>query len=41
MIINAGIANVVIRDNKDDFRVIRVYDQWVLGDESLELNLGY
>ncbi|MDF3003871.1 MAG: CMP/dCMP deaminase zinc-binding [Oscillospiraceae bacterium] len=41
MIINAGIAAVVIRDSKEDFRVIRVYDQWVLDDETLDLKLGY
>lgn len=41
MIINAGIATVVIRDSKEDFRVIRVYDQWVLDDETLDLKLGY
>lgn len=40
-IINAGISNVVIRDDKDNFRVVRVYDQWVLNDDSLDLNLGY
>ena len=40
-IINAGISNVVIRDTRDDFRVIRVYDQWVLNDETLELIAGY
>lgn len=40
-IINAGIATVVIRDTKDDFRVIRVYDQWVLEDETLDLKTGY
>lgn len=41
MIINAGIAAVVIRDSKEDFRVVRVYDQWVLDDETLDLKLGY
>ncbi len=41
MIINAGIATVIIRDSKEDFRVIRVYDQWVLDDETLDLKLGY
>ena len=40
-IINAGIGTVVIRDTKDDFRVIRVYDQWVLNDETLSLTPGY
>jgi dCMP deaminase len=41
MIINAGIHSVVIRDSKDDFRVIRVYDQWVLNDDSVSLQNGY
>lgn len=41
MIINAGIAAVVIRTDKEDFKVIRVYDAWVLGDESLDLTFGY
>ncbi|WMJ85065.1 deoxycytidylate deaminase [Oscillospiraceae bacterium LTW-04] len=41
MIINAGIATVVIRESKEEFRVIRVYDQWVLDDETLDLKLGY
>jgi dCMP deaminase len=40
-IINAGITSVVIRDDKDEFRVIRVYDQWVLGDESCDSAFGY
>ncbi len=40
-IINAGIATVVVRDDKENFRVIRVYDQWVLNDETLDLQLGY
>ncbi len=41
MIINAGIHAVVIRDTKEDFRVINVYDQWVVNDETLELTVGY
>ena len=40
-IINAGISTVVVRDDKDNFRVIRVYDQWVLNDETLDMKLGY
>ena len=39
MIINAGIKEVVIRDNKTDFRVIQVED-WVENDDSLG-NVGY
>lgn len=41
LIINAGISSVIIRDSKEDFRVIRVYDSWVLEDESKEAVLGY
>ncbi len=41
LIINAGIATVIIRDSKEDFRVIRVYDTWVLEDDSKEATLGY
>ena len=41
MIINAGIATVVLRDSKEDFRVMRVYDQWVLDDETIDLKPGY
>ncbi len=40
-IINAGIATVIIRDTKESFRVINVYDQWVGQDESLDLVTGY
>ena len=40
-IINAGIATVIIRDSRDSFRVINVYDQWVTQDESLDLVTGY
>ena len=41
MIINAGISTVIVRDDRDDFHVVRVYDDWVLNDDSLELKLGY
>ncbi len=39
-IINAGIATVVVRDTKDDFRVIDVAD-WIENDDSLSGNFGY
>ncbi len=39
-IINAGIEKVVIRDTKDDFRVIEV-ESWINDDDSLEGKLGY
>lgn len=41
MIINAGIHTVIVRDDKEDYRVINVYDQWVVHDETLELKVGY
>ena len=41
MIINAGIDTVVIRDDKENFRVYSVRDQYVLQDESLDATRGY
>ena len=41
MIINAGIDTVVIRDDKENFRVYSVRDQYVLQDESLDAIRGY
>jgi len=38
--INAGIAELVIRDSRNDFRTISVSD-WILNDDSLENILGY
>ena len=40
MVINAGIARVIIRDSKERYRVIDVND-WVANDESLRGVLGY
>lgn len=40
MVINAGIKEVVIRDTKDDYRVIVVQD-WIDNDESLDGTRGY
>lgn len=40
MIINAGIETVYIRDNKDDYRTVRV-SEWIERDESLEGRFGY
>ncbi len=40
LIINAGIAKVVVRDTKEDFRVINVED-WILDDDSLSEIFGY
>ena len=36
LIINAGISTVIIRDDKEEFRVINVADEWVVHDESLK-----
>ncbi len=40
MVINAGIREVVIRDTKDDYRVIDV-DDWIKNDDSLLGERGY
>lgn len=40
MIINAGIATVYIRDDKDNYRVVDV-ESWITDDESLEGTRGY
>ena len=40
VILNAGIATVVVRDTATDYRVIRVSD-WIEDDDSLNGKLGY
>lgn len=40
MVINAGIAYVYVRDDKDNYRKIDVND-WIKNDESLEGTFGY
>ena len=40
MVINAGLAKVVVRDTEDDFRIIDVQD-WIENDESIEGIMGY
>lgn len=40
LVINAGIEQVIVRDDKDHYRVIKVSD-WVRDDESLRGVLGY
>ena len=40
LVINAGIARVFVRDDKDRYRVIDVGD-WVTDDEALRGELGY
>lgn len=39
-VINAGIKQVYIRDDKDTFRIVDVQD-WIENDDSLEATLGY
>ena len=39
-IINAGIETVVVRDTKDEYRVIKVSD-WIENDDSLSGQFGY
>ena len=41
LVINAGIKYVIVRDDKENFRTINVYDEWVLKDDSIGLHLGY
>ncbi|MCI8649505.1 MAG: cytidine deaminase [Anaerotruncus sp.] len=41
LIINAGISTVIVRDDKDNFRVIDVADEWVVQDESLAGGSNY
>ena len=40
LIINSGIKDVIIRDDKDNYRVIDT-NEWIVNDESLEDNFGY
>jgi len=39
-VINAGIARVIVRDTKEDYRIIEVSD-WVENDDSLSGQFGY
>ena len=40
LVINAGIEKVIVRDDKERYRVIEVA-QWIADDESLKGVLGY
>jgi len=40
LIINAGIETVVVRDDKENFRVMHVCD-WIVYDDSLSTQTGY
>ena len=41
LIINSGIDTVIIRDDRENYRVIQVSDEWIANDESLEGVFGY
>lgn len=41
MIINAGISNVIIRDDAERFRNVVVLDEWIISDESFDSSQGY
>ena len=41
LVINAGIDNVVVRDDKTNYRIIDVEKEWVMEDDSLEATKGY
>ena len=40
LVINAGISHVIIRETKDEYRIIPV-QKWIDEDESLEGTMGY
>ena len=40
LIINSGLEHVIIRDTKDEYRIINV-KKWIEDDDSLEGSLGY
>lgn len=40
MIINAGIARVIIRDTADEYRIVDVAD-WIVNDDSISGEFGY
>ncbi len=40
MIINAGIKTVIVRDNKNEYRITDVFENWVNIDASME-QMGY
>ena len=39
--INSCIDTVIIRDDRENYRVIQVSDEWIANDESLEGVFGY
>ncbi len=41
MIINAGIKTVIIRDSKEEYRIVDVQIEWIDKDESLEGIFNY
>lgn len=41
LIVNAGITTVIVRDDKENFRVINVADAWIVNDESMTGTSNY
>lgn len=41
LVINAGIGVVIVRDDNTSFRTFNVVDEWVMGDDSLDMRDGY
>jgi dCMP deaminase len=41
MVINAGIKNVIVRDDKENYRIIDVEKEWIENDDSLMGTYGY
>lgn len=41
LIINAGITTVIVRDTRDDYRFIKVFEEWVVNDASISGQAGY
>ena len=41
LIINSGISTVIVRDDKENFRVMNVADEWIVNDESLQGQSNY
>ena len=40
MIINSGIEKIIIRDDKENYRIVNV-DEYIKGDDSLKKDIGY
>lgn len=40
MLINSGVEKIVIRDTRDEYRIIEV-EEWIVNDDSISGNMGY